>query len=67
MVYRYIFDMELLGFCDEISIKGVKWVFRYLGNLKRRSKTRFFLIRFKNKFQNIYFKDSWEFEKKKTY
>ena len=23
-----------LGFCDAINIKGVKWVFRYFGNVK---------------------------------
>ena len=34
---RYIFYIELVGdvrFCDAIDIMGVKWVFRYLGNIK---------------------------------
>ena len=29
----YIFYIELVGFCDVINIKGVKWVFRYLGDV----------------------------------
>ena len=24
----------MFGVCDEINIKGVKWVFRYFGNVK---------------------------------
>ena len=34
MPYWYIFYIEFLGFCDAINIKGVKWVFRYFGNVK---------------------------------
>ena len=29
-----MFYIELAGFCDAINIKGVKWGFRYLGNVK---------------------------------
>ena len=34
MPYWYIFYIEFLRFCDAINIKGVKWVFRYFGNVK---------------------------------
>ena len=32
-VLIYFFS-EFLGFCDSINIKGVKWIFRYFGNVK---------------------------------
>ena len=35
MSYQYIFDVELVGFCDAINNNGVKWGFRYLGSVER--------------------------------
>ena len=34
MSYQYIFDIELVGFCDAINNNGVKWGFRYLGSVE---------------------------------
>ena len=36
MSYRYIFDIEVVGVCDAINNKVVKWGFRYLGNVERK-------------------------------
>ena len=38
--YHYIFDIELVGFCDAINAKSVKWGFHYLGNSMGRTKTK---------------------------
>ena len=58
MSYQYIFDIEIVGLCDVIHNKGVKWSFHYLGNVNVHTKTKifFFKIRFENKFYNIYFR-----------
>ena len=59
MIYMMIyFDIELVGFCDAINIKGVKCFFFFLGTSNGRTKLflkKCFKTRFKYKFYKIDF------------